>query len=197
MFEDFSERLFTHFVAGAWRVPYGTRALPVVLQDGRLAGQVIAAEARDVARVCKQMRGADAAAVARFSALISQAAEELAQALSQQGGVFTREHMQDLSVNVAGQAATAGQPSCLGVSARQNLAQFGQSLGRAIAHGVVYCPQPHDALFATRLACIAQTADLPAGAFNLLHGDHVQTQAIMERAMTKGAITMRAGVEGS
>ena len=186
MFDDFSERLFTHFIAGVWRVPYGTRALPVVLQDGRLAGQVIATEAQDVARVCKQMRGADAAAIARFSTLIQQAADELAQALSLQGGAFTGDHIRDLSVNVARQTAMAGQPSCLLVPVRQGPARFGQALGKAIAHGVVYCPQPQDALFATHLACIAQTAGLPHGAFNLLHGDHVQTQAMMARAGVPG-----------
>ncbi|MDD7971225.1 hypothetical protein [Roseinatronobacter alkalisoli] len=182
MYEDFSERLFTHYVGGAWRAPLGTRAIPVVTLDGRVAGQVIAAEPADIARLCKGLRGADTAALARFSARVAQAADDLAQALAMQGACPDRTAMVQLGAGIGASDGNMRHPVCLHGSVRQAPQRFGQRLGQGLACGLVYCPPANEALFATLLTCLAAEADMPPGAFNLLHGDPAQTLSMLAQA---------------
>ncbi|MCC5959376.1 MAG: hypothetical protein JJU08_08540 [Rhodobacteraceae bacterium] len=182
MDEDFTERLFTHFVGGAWRAPFGTRAMPVTLQDGHVVGQVIAAEQADITRLCRTMRGADPAARTRFAALIARAADDLAQALAAQGVDVGQTAIAAMSAGICHDPCTGGDPVCLCASVGHHAALFGRHLGAAVSRGGVYCPPPNEVLFATLVAGLAAHADLPPGAFNLLHGDNAQTKALLARA---------------
>jgi len=47
---ELNERLFVHFIQGAWRVSSGARLLPVLRFDAGRVGRIACAEAADVAR---------------------------------------------------------------------------------------------------------------------------------------------------
>ncbi|WFE76379.1 hypothetical protein [Roseinatronobacter sp. S2] len=182
MDEDFTERLFTHFVGGAWRAPLGTYAMPVTLQDGHVVGQVIAAEQADIARLCRTMRGADPAARTRFATLIARAADDLARALAAQGANVGQTAIAAMSGGVCHDHRAGGAPVCLCASVGHDPIWFGQRLGEGVSRGVAYCPPPNEVLFATLLAGLAAQADLPPGAFNLLHGDNARTKTLLTSA---------------
>ncbi|WP_209427267.1 hypothetical protein [Pararhodobacter sp. SW119] len=63
---ELNERLFTHFVAGAWRAPLSDRHLPVTGPDGAPLGRIVCAGPSDIARACggvaAQLRAAAEAA---------------------------------------------------------------------------------------------------------------------------------------
>jgi hypothetical protein len=53
---ELNERLFAHFVAGAWRAPLSDRLLPVARADGGRLGQIVCAGEADVARALGVLR---------------------------------------------------------------------------------------------------------------------------------------------
>jgi hypothetical protein len=77
MFEDYSERLFAHFVAGQWRAPFGAGCVCVPMPGGRGGWPDRACRASDVARAVAVRRGADMAASLRFAAVLNAALPEL------------------------------------------------------------------------------------------------------------------------
>jgi hypothetical protein len=77
MFEDYSERLFAHFVAGQWRAPFGAGCVCVPMPGGRGPGQIVPAGPDDVARAVAVRRGADMAASLRFASVLNAALPEL------------------------------------------------------------------------------------------------------------------------
>lgn len=64
---DLSERLFTHFVGGRWRVPFGSEARVVRNVGGASLGQVLLATPRDLARAQASLRGATEVELARVA----------------------------------------------------------------------------------------------------------------------------------
>lgn len=168
MYEDFSERLFAHYVGGAWRAPFGTIAASVVTRDGQALGQVIAAECRDVSRALAGLCGAGAGARHDFAALVAQQAEDLAEGLAAQGARPPTTAILQLAAALEG-AEAGDSPVALIRPARDDLPAFGHALGRGLAAGAIYCPPVTEAIFATQLARCGAQAGLPAGAFTLLH----------------------------
>ncbi|MBR3369904.1 MAG: hypothetical protein IKG52_04665 [Rhodobacteraceae bacterium] len=182
LYEDFSERLFAHYVGGAWRAPLGTHPIAVVTQDGRALGHVIAAQRADVSRLRNNLRGADAAARGRFADLIVQADASLAQALGAQGTCVDAAAISQIAAGIRGDHGAVGHPVCVTDAVGQAPSRFGRQLGRALCDGLVYCPPRTDVLFATLLARVAADADLPPGAFNLLHGECAHSAALLAGA---------------
>lgn len=179
MIEDYAERLFAHFVAGRWRVPFSTRPGPVCDATGQLIGQIVAAEDADIARARAALRGADDAACARLAEAVLRASDPLAQACEIQTGTRPEPHM----LRALAAAIARPQPGAAGVfRSGDGLAPLGRALGRGVRGGMIWCPPPAQAVFATALAQVIQQADLPAGAFNLLHADLPQTRAALDRA---------------
>lgn len=156
--------------------------MPVTLQDGHVVGQVIAAENADIVRLCQTMRGADLSARMRFAALVAQSADDLAVALEAQGARVGGDAIGAMSAAVCHGPCAGGGPVCLCAPVRHDPTAFGQRLGAGVSRGVVYCPPPNEVLFATVLAGLAAQADLPPGAFGLLHGDLGQTKALLANA---------------
>ncbi|MGP9789972.1 hypothetical protein [Roseinatronobacter sp. NSM] len=182
LFADFSERLFAHYVGGAWRAPLGSCATAVVTRDGRAIGQVISAQKGDVTRLRAHLRGAGGPARARFADLVAQSGAALAQALAAQGTGVEAAAISQMAVGIKGGHGAVGHPVCVTDAVGQAPRQFGRQLGRALCGGLVYCPPETDVVFATMLARIAADADLPPGAFNLLHGDCAQNEALLAHA---------------
>lgn len=181
MYEDFSERLFAHYVGGAWRAPFGTIAASVFTRDGQALGQVIAAECRDVSRALAGLRGAGGAARRDFAALVAQQAEELAEGLAAQGVRPSTTAILHFAAALDG--AKAGEtPVALIRPARDDLPAFGHALGRGLAAGVILCPPVSEAIFATQLARFGAQAGLPAGAFTLLHCPSSAAQKMLRRS---------------
>lgn len=152
--EDLSERLLTHFVGGRWRVPFATGHVPVLRPDGRPAGAVVMAGPHDVARAVSALRGADDRARLRLADALAPLG--LAEAVSQ---------------------GPDGQGPAILLADAQNRTGLGAALGAGIRHGVIWCPPLEAALFATELAQRLQQADLPPGAFALIHTHTPQTEA--------------------
>ncbi len=155
--EDLSERLFAHFVGGRWRVPFGTEQVPVAHPDGARAGTVVLAEARDVARACNILRGADHVARARAG-----------KALSDLGIPAFDAPMPPANAPVLLNLGTT-DPQALGVA-----------LGAGLGHGLIWCPPPEAALEATKIALHLQNADLPPGCFALIHAFTPRTERLIK-----------------
>lgn len=180
MFEDYSERLFAHFVAGRWRAPIA--ASPLVLSDaaGHPLGQVVPAGVADMARARVGLCGADDAACARAAQCLVQGADRLSRAVAFQTGAPLRQaDIAQLASRIAqpqqGAAGTISRVSALG----SPCTTLGDALGAGLRGGVIWCPPPGQAVFATALAQLLQQARLPAGAFNLLHASVPQTLAAL------------------
>ncbi len=178
MFEDYSERLFAHYVTGRWRAPFASTALPVRLPDGRVPGQIVPAGPRDVARAVAARDGADEAAIARAAHTVEAAQETLAQASALQSG-----RAPDLAASLALAEGLRSQwlaPADVLLSASNtDPGQIGAALGAGLRQGVIWCPPPDQAIFATTLATVFQQADLPPGAFALLHARVDPTEAAL------------------
>ncbi|MCC5991028.1 MAG: hypothetical protein JJT99_00750 [Rhodobacteraceae bacterium] len=181
MYEDFSERLFAHYVGGAWRAPFGTKAASVVTRDGQMLGQVIAAECRDVSRALAGLREAGDGARRDFAALVAQQAEDLAEGLAAQGARPSTSAILHFAAALAGQEPVAA-PVALIRPARDDLSVLGQALGRGLGAGVIHCPPVSEAIFATQLARCAAQAGLPAGAFTLLHCPTAAAQKLLRHS---------------
>lgn len=183
MYEDFSERLFAHYVTGQWRVPFSVNAIAVRPMDGPVLGQIITAGPQDIARVRAGLRGCEGASRARFAAQVARQAGPLASAL---GALGARGHPVPASalLQMAQAIADSNGPATGGfglidADLRRDPAAFGQALGAALGQGAVYVPPPGDALFATCLAQLADQSDLPPGAFNMLHARVPETLAVL------------------
>ena len=182
MFEDYTERLFAHFVAGQWRAPFGSATWPVPGVAGRRLGQVVPAGAQDVARALAGLRGADMAARARLVQAVETALPEVAQAVAVQSGQPAPEAMLDAMLAALRDAGPAPEMVLL-TSQRTTLADLGAAIGAGVQGGLIWCPPPCQAVLATTLAKTAQVAGLPPGSFTLLHTRIPQTETAL-RATT-------------
>lgn len=186
MFEDYSERLFSHFVAGRWRVPSATQAIPVCGPDGRALGQIVPANLQDVSRAGAALRAADAIARTRAAQVVEASAESLVAAHAHQTGQrIDQQRIRDLAAAMA-DAQSGRAPVLLGAPGGPlPSAELGAALGAGLRKGVIWSPPPELAVFATHLAEVLQEADLPPGAFALLHAETDQTQAAFQTAGLK------------
>lgn len=181
MFEDYSERLFAHFVAGRWRVPHATRAISLHRPDGAALGQIVPAGAADVARAANSLRGSEAAARARAAEAVRQAAGTLAAAHALQTGQRIDPH--EISRLAGAMVQVFALPTRLVHGAPDtDFSGFGAALGAGLQSGVIWCPPPRWACFATCLAQVLQGVDLPPGAFALLHAQTPETEALLRQA---------------
>ena len=176
MFDDFSERLFAHFVAGHWRAPYSEDAHPVTSYQGAGLGQVMAAGPRDIARAIRVRRGADRQACQRLADALERGSDILARACALQTGQVP------VSASFAGFTAafvapTDAQGGVLFTTRATRYEDLGRALGAGIRDGVIWCPSVDQAVFATAVACLVQQADMPPGAFALLHAHVPSTKS--------------------
>ncbi|PZX47938.1 hypothetical protein LY56_00085 [Roseinatronobacter thiooxidans] len=168
MFDDFSERLFAHFVAGHWRAPLGDETHAVLSHRGTLLGQVVAAGPPDVARAVAVRRGTDRQGCQRLADRVASAAGGLAQAYAlQTGRDLDLAHITQMAEQIDAPASARG--GLIFTAQETELAAFARALGAGLQGGVIWCPPAGQAVFATAFACLVQQADLPAGAFALLH----------------------------
>ncbi|MFU8898154.1 MAG: hypothetical protein ACNA7L_04590 [Roseinatronobacter sp.] len=168
MFDDFSERLFAHFVAGHWRAPFGDETHAVLSHRGTLLGQVVAAGPPDVARAVAVRCGTDRQGCQRLADRVASAAEGLAQAYAlQTGRALDLAQITQMAELIDAPASARG--GLIFTAQDTELAAFGRALGAGLQGGVIWCPPASQAVFATAFACLVQQADLPAGAFALLH----------------------------
>ena len=182
MFEDYSERLFAHFVAGHWRVPFSDEAHTVLSHQGVALGQVVAAGSRDVARAMLARRVADLQACQRLADALEHAAKDLALAFAIQSG-----HMPDQAQFALMAAFVADPPHANGgvlfTSRDTHFENFGRALGSGILGGMIWCPPVEQAVFATAIACLVQHADLPPGSFALLHTRVAPTEVALRETL--------------
>lgn len=178
MFEDYSERLFAHYVGGRWRAPYGCVALTVRGQGGSALGQVVLAGARDISRAMAQRTAADDAARARLVQSVHEALPDLALALSLQTGQMPETTRLDGLVRGL-KSVCEGTPELVLGTQTSSPEMLGRALGAGLRGGVIWCPPPEHAVFATAIAQLMQASDLPAGAFALLHTRAPSTEALL------------------
>ncbi len=182
MFEDYSERLFAHYVAGRWRAPFVSAAIPVRLADGHVPGQIIPAGPRDVARAAAARRGAEPAAIEHLARRVEAAQSELSQAIAAQTG-HQPDPEQILAMAAAMRKASATDHGVILSAEHTGLEQIGKALGAGLSKGVIWCPHPTQALLATTFATVVHEAELPAGAFALLHARVDTTEAALRASV--------------
>lgn len=178
MFEDLSERLFAHFVAGRWRAPFGNTVFPVLSHAGIALGQVVSAGPPDVARAVQALRAADDHACRRLADALTQEADALAQAIALQTG---RAPSSDQLAQMIGAVASprAARGGIVFSSTESDPLHFGQALGAGVRAGMIWCPHADQAVFATALTCIMQDVDIPPGAFAMLHTRVPETETAL------------------
>lgn len=163
MIADMSEHLLTHYVTGRWRAPLATGAVAVRAADGQILGHVIAAGAADLARAQAGLARCDSAGLRRVADALDAGAEALAQAWAVQTGTALDP---DALVQAIARPNTVSGGLLQGDRAAPEL---GAALGSGLRGGLIWCPPPGQALFATVLAQQVAQADIKPGAFNLLH----------------------------
>lgn len=178
MFEDLSERLFAHFVAGRWRVPFGSAAYPVLSHTGKALGQVVTAGPLDVARAVQALRPADDRACHRLAQALAQHIDGLAQAIAIQSGQAPTADQMAQMLDAVG-AAHAAKPGILLSARDSDLGRLGHALGAGVMGGVIWCPPVERAVFATAIACVVQHAEMPPGAFAVLHTRAPETETAL------------------
>lgn len=178
MFEDYSERLFAHFVAGQWRAPFGDVSCTVPDSGGGSLGQVVPAGPQDVARAVAARRGANMAARARLVRAVDAALPQLAHAVAVQSARPAPVAMLDAMITALRDAPPAPEVVLLS-SVHTTLLQLGAAIGAGVHGGLIWCPPPCQAVLATTLAKAVQIADLPPGSFALLHTRVPQTEAAL------------------
>lgn len=167
MFEDYSERLFAHFVAGQWRAPFSAGCVCVPMPGGRGPGQIVPAGPDDVARAVAVRRGADMAASLRFASVLNAALPELT-------AIF------ELPQIAEPQAQDSPVGGCIVLgSASTALPTLLRNLSAGVLDGVIYCPAPEQSALATAISGLAQNADLPPGSYAMLHARLPQTEAAL------------------
>lgn len=176
MFEDFSERLFAHFVAGHWRAPFSEDAHSVTTDQGVGLGQVMAAGQPDIARALNVQRGADRQACRRLADTLERERDVLVRACALQNGLVPAAAGIDGLV-AAFAAPTDAQGRVVFTTRATGLEDLGRALRTSIGGGAIWCPSVDQAVFATAFACLVQQADLPPGAFALLHAHVPSTKA--------------------
>ena len=178
MFEDYTERLFAHYVGGRWRAPFGAANVPVPVAGGTAAGYVVSAGSRDVARAITFCCGADGVALDRLQNTFSRATSDLVQARVKQLGLSPHAASHALVSDMA-TAASAPQGSILLSTPDTGLPVLLKTLGSRMQAGVIWCPPPQQAILATLIAQLVQASDVPAGAFALLHTRVAETEAAL------------------
>jgi acyl-CoA reductase-like NAD-dependent aldehyde dehydrogenase len=172
MFEDYSERLLTHFVAGQWRAPFGDRCMPVDMPAGKGFGQIVAAGPRDVARAVSCIRAADTAARNRFGHAVQNAWPSLLEGFNQS---------EDFDIAPLQRSESLAPHVLLG-SADTSLKVLIPALQAGVGGGVIFCPAPEQAVLAVVIATLVQNADVPPGAFAMLPARTPITEAALRKA---------------
>lgn len=221
MSDDLSEKLLTHYVAGAWRAPFGPRMLPVILPDGVRAGQIVCAGVQDVARAVAaaqagRMLLSATPQVARRELVRGMAravrgrADWLAGAVASARGLAHDAAMQEamaladsldaalLPGLAAGEKPFAGSAALL--SARTaSLGTIGGVLAGAVLSGgaLVLKPAPGAAVVAARLMDVLASTGLPPGMVNLLQGDGPGSGGLVAGDTGFGHVLLAGGPEAA
>lgn len=191
-----SEKLFTHYVGGAWRAPLATRSRPVRLADGTEPGQIVLAGPADIAR-------AHAAAMAALDALAdpvkrAQWCTALEVCLAEAQPLLDAAHAAErhspsplhtafrpgIMPRAPGRDGTGNgklRPQVLLAAAGTPPDALGAAVRDCIAAGqpVILKPAPGGAVLATVLIDTVAAARLPPGAVCMLQGDGPGTGALL------------------
>ena len=188
---ELNERLFTHFVGGAWRAPLGDRQVPVAQADGQAGGQALGrivcagpadvARARGVMRVDAGAQPVDAAAL--WAAL--QAEAPLLEAIRRREGfagdrldarlpaVVAQARISDLQQDLPGDLPgdlPRGGPHVLLTAADTPLIRVAGLLIAGARRGLIWKPAPAAAASAHLLMRVL--GPRASGRLAMLQGDH-------------------------
>ena len=164
---ELNERLFAHFVGGAWRAPLSDRLLPVTGAAGAALGRIVCAGARDIARARGVLRqGPDPDAIdadALWAAMLAEA--PLLRTIRAQEG-FT-----DDQLTAPAPLTPAGRgPLVLLTAADTPLDRIAGALLAGAGRGMIWKPAPAAAASAHLL--MRAVGPLARGRLALLQGDH-------------------------
>ncbi len=171
---ELNERLFTHFTGGLWRVPYAQRHLPVHRADGARLGQIVCADAADIARARAELSPTGAAAQPDA---MQQALAGLAEPLA---ALRREEGFQDTAAPLALAPPAGGGPVVLMTAAAVPPLSVGAALIALAGRGVIWKPAPRAAASAHYL--MRHLGPMAAGRLALLQGDHATGQLMARGA---------------
>jgi hypothetical protein len=167
---ELNERLFVQFIQGQWRAPTGARLLPVLPFDNGRMGQIVCAEAPDLARARVGLgRGVPAPEAALVTAYEGVRAD-LAALRRMEGGV-------DRAGPVAPVDLPGAGPVLLLSAARTPVAVLAGVLLAAARRGVLWKPAPRAAASAHLM--VRGLGPLMDGNLALVQGDHATGTALV------------------
>ena len=177
---ELTERLFAHFTGGAWRAPLGARQLPVVrasgARPGARLGQIVCAEAADVARARGLLRAGGPPGEGSFDPAALAAA--LAADAPLLAGLRTEEGFaQDRFDVPASVDLPAGGPLVLLSAAGTPVDLVVGALIAGAARGLIWKPAP--AAAASAHAIMRALGPRAGGRLALLQGDHATGQLLV------------------
>ena len=192
MQDDRAERLITHYVAGAWRVPFGTRMAPAWAPGGARAGTLVLAEAADVARAVSAAQAAlpgwaAADRMAARGALLAEVARHLPEILPPEATARLLERPPRPVRAAAGVTALLWHPAVPPAAALRAALRW-LSAGATL----VALPCGPGGTAAHDLAQAAHLAGLPAGVVNLLPGDAAAAAALASHPGVGRVLRFRA-----
>lgn len=185
MFEDYSERLFAHYVNGRWRAPFGCDAVPVATRSGEVSGQIVPAGARDLTRALQDICPVDHAQRHRLAGAVAASLPYLTQAIATQSWCVPDETELRLMSRAISEVEPSRVTTCVMGANPRRLVELGQAIGAGLGHGVIWCPPPEMAIFATAVAQIVAQSDLRPGGFALLHANAATREHALEHKNLK------------
>lgn len=175
---ELNERLVVHYIGGVWRVPLGTRHLPVRAADGAMLGRIICAGPLDAQRARAGL------VPARLTQRAAMAA--LAPVLPLLGRLRALEGMADDAAAVSGLAEVCSEPHPQPGTSEPVLLYSaaawppGDLVGQIVAaasRGVIWKPAPGAAASAHLI--MRALGPVTGRAVALVQGDHVTGQDLI------------------
>lgn len=185
MFDDYSERLFAHYVNGRWRAPFGCETVPVATRQGGFSGQIVPAGERDLARALRGIRPVDDAQRQNLAAHVSASIPYLAQAIAIQSWIYPDEAELGLMARAISETVPSPVTTCVFGTDSIRLLDLGRAIGAGLGQGVIWCPPSEMAIFATALTQIVARSNLLPGGFALLHANTVTRQYALTQQTLK------------
>lgn len=185
MFDDYSERLFAHYVNGRWRAPFGCDSVTITTPMGTVAGQIVPAGARDIERAMRALSTVDHTQRQHLADILRASIPHLAQAVAIQSATEPDKTQLELMVSALCDATPSTAAVCVMGPDSARLVELGRALGAGLRQGVIWCPPPTLAIFATAIAQLVARANVPPGGFSLLHANSAtRHHAIRQKGLT-------------
>lgn len=160
---ELNERLFVHFIQGAWRVPSGARLLPVLPFDRGRMGRIACADRLEVARACAGLGQGRVAPPAALAAAYEAQRAVLADLRALEG--FDDPAAPPPVLDLPGEG-----PLVLLSAAQTPVALLAGVLIAGARRGVLWKPAPRAAASAHLM--MGDLGPLAGGNLALLQGDH-------------------------